>query len=47
MGDFWLATGVLFIPFGFWLMVEYSQNKMVGAIAVILGANFVGSQHGG
>jgi hypothetical protein len=37
MGEFWLATGILFIPFGFWLMVEYPQNKMLGAIAVGVG----------
>jgi len=33
MGEFWLTTGVLFIPFGFWLMAEYPDARWMGAIA--------------
>lgn len=37
MGEFWSTTGVLLIPFGFWLIVQYPESKWMGAIAVGLG----------
>ena len=37
MGEFWSTTGVLLIPFGFWLLVEYPDSKWMGVVAVVFG----------
>ena len=37
MGEFWSTTGVLLIPFGFFLIVQYPDSKWMGAVAVGLG----------
>jgi len=37
MGEFWSTTGVLLIPFGFWLIVQYPDHKWMGVVAVGLG----------
>jgi len=37
MGEFWATTGILLIPLGFWLIVQYPQDKIGGAIAVVIG----------